>query len=104
MPERDYEVEIEPGDRLRVRLITERGDVLDFVVQLETRVGDDYVPTVRYDCSHGFAHRDTLNGRGEVVEKAPMPEHMTYKQCLAYAENDLRSNWRQYKKWFMERA
>ena len=31
------------------------------VVQYESKIKDKWYPIVRYDCSHGFFHRDILN-------------------------------------------
>jgi hypothetical protein len=88
MSQREYEVDLGPNDRLRIRIVTERGRVIDFLVQQETRLGESYQAVVRYDCSHGFAHRDTLNQRGDVIDKQPFPVDMDLKQCLAEANRD----------------
>ncbi len=47
--------------RLRVSLVTERGKVRGFSVQLETLVGEAWIPVARYDTAHGFAHLDILH-------------------------------------------
>ena len=103
MPERDYELELGPKDWMRVRIVTERGKVVDFLVQYETLIGESYRAVVRYDCSHGFAHRDLLNRRGDVIDKWAFPEDMDFKECLAHADQDLRTNWKRYKQWFIEK-
>ena len=41
-------------DRLRMIIETERGQVIDVVVQYEAKFGEEWQPIVRYDCSHGF--------------------------------------------------
>lgn len=51
--------------------IKERGKIIFFRVQYETKVKDTWYPVVRYDTTHGFAHRDLMNIEGE-VKKAPL--------------------------------
>lgn len=48
---------------LRVMFETERGQILRFVVQLECQFVEDgeWIPVVRYDTAHGYAHRDVLH-------------------------------------------
>ena len=41
-------------DRLRLKIETEKGKVVDIVVQYEAKFADEWHPIVRYDCSHGF--------------------------------------------------
>ena len=55
---------------------------------------------VRYDTAHGFAHRDLLNMYGE-VRKTPL-FNQDYNDALAFAENDLKTNWLSYKRDFTE--
>ena len=47
-------------DRLRIKIETERRNVVDMVVQYEAKFGEEWHPIVRYDCSHGFFHRDVM--------------------------------------------
>ena len=42
----------------------ERGQVLEFIVQLEIAVGRQWKPVIRYDTAHGFAHRDRYEREG----------------------------------------
>ena len=34
-------------------------------VQLEVKVGDTWKEVVRYDCAHGYAHKDLYNIKGK---------------------------------------
>jgi hypothetical protein len=83
-------------DWIRVRISTERGQVLRFVAQYETRISDEIHAVVRYDCAHDFIHRDILNFRGEVVDKQPVPEQLNRNVALNDALLDLRTNWERY--------
>lgn len=102
MPEKaiEYVVRIGPSDRYRHLHIQQRGKVVFFRVQYETKIGDNWHPVVRYDTAHGFAHRDLLNIHGG-VKKTPL-FNQDYNDALSFAENDLKSNWLFYKQAFME--
>jgi len=83
------------GDRLRIKIHVEKGKVVDIVVQYEAKVGDKWYPIVRYDCSHGYFHRDILNPRGEKT-KQPI-DIAKLKDALRYAEQDIKDRWEWYK-------
>ena len=55
---------------------------------------------VRYDTSHGYAHRDLIHadGRKEKLELFFRDLNI----CLTYAENDLRANWKNYREKFLK--
>lgn len=84
-------------DALRMRIRTEKGKVMDIVVQYEAKFGEDWHPIVRYDCSHGFFHRDIMFPGGK-EEKYPLniPD---LKTALVYAEQDIKDRW----KWYRDR-
>ncbi|MBW7919911.1 MAG: hypothetical protein H3C52_11495 [Anaerolineales bacterium] len=96
-----YVYAFDDNNALRVRFELERGRVLSFVVQLECYFVDHgWLPVVRYDTAHGFAHRDTIHPRREAEKKA-MPVG-SYEEGLSFAENDLKSNWREYRRRYEE--
>lgn len=100
----EHEVPLSPfADFLRVRIQTRKGNVVNFVVQYETLVGDKWYRVVRYDLSHGFAHRDTLDARGRVVDKMPLEDRPSNKEALRIAYADRKENWRRYQEEFLER-
>lgn len=74
--------------RLRFRIRTQQGKVIEFLVQLELYDKDKWKPVVRYDNSHAFPHRDLLDAKGNVVEKKPL-NLATLPEILEYAEQDL---------------
>lgn len=86
---------------LRVRFELERGRVLKFVVQLECYLDGEWVPVVRYDTAHGFAHCDRLHPY-EATTKTRM-DTQDYNEALTFAIQDLVDNWsdyrRRYKEW-----
>lgn len=90
--------------RIRIRIRTDHGEVVDFVAQYETMIGDTFRPVVRYDLSHGRAHRDILNPVDDTSTKQWLPNHLSEKQAIDYAERDLRANWQQYRDRYLERV
>ena len=95
----EYSIRLSAGDRYRHKHIRERGKIVYFSVQLETWIEEKWYAIVRYDTSHGFAHRDLLNKKGETVTKTPIFVH-DYDDALTFAESDLRANWIIYKERF----
>lgn len=89
-------------DRYRHYHLRIKGHIIEFSVQYETFIHGEWFPVVRYDTSHGFAHRDLINMKG-VKRKTPL---FTADQndALTFAENDIRDNWEVYKKRFLEEA
>lgn len=96
----EYLIRIGSSDRYRHLHVIERGRIVFFRVQYETKINDIWHPVVRYDTAHGFAHRDLLSLKGE-VKKTPL-FNQDYNDALTFAENDLKSNWEYYKKRFLE--
>lgn len=85
---------------LRVHFELEHGQVLKFVVQLECRFieDDDFIPVIRYDTGHGFAHCDRLHPY-EKSAKITMATQ-NHNEALTFAMDDLASNWRDYRRRF----
>ena len=85
----------EGDDRLRVSIVIEKSKVTDVVIQYETRIKDKWHTVVRYDCAHGFFHRDLLSMKGD---KTKQPISITnLNDALTYAEQDLKDRWDWYK-------
>ncbi|MBI5678233.1 MAG: hypothetical protein HZC52_07040 [Planctomycetes bacterium] len=100
MGSKEFTKKLIPGgdDRLRININTEKGKVTDVVVQYESKIKDKWYPIVRYDCSHGFFHRDILNPKGEKI-KQPIPIQ-NLRDALTYAEQDIKDRWEWYKERF----
>lgn len=96
----EYVIRIGPKDRYRHQHVQKKGRILFFRIQYETKIVNKWYPVVRYDTSHGFAHRDLLNIKGHII-KTPL-FRQDYNDALTFAESDLKTNWEYYKKRFME--
>lgn len=88
--------------RLRVRIVSLRRVVKDFSVQLEIPLFGRHLAIVRYDTSHGVAHRDLLDRDGYDVDKRWFPG-VPFSAALNYAIVDLQSDWQRYADEFRRR-
>ena len=103
MPEKEFVKIISPDgeDRLRIKITTQRGKVENVMVQYEAWLKDCWHEIVRYDCAHGFFHRDLLYPDGR-KEKQPIAIQ-NLNDALQYAEQDLKDRWKWYKERYKRR-
>lgn len=99
MPEKTYTRTLGENARKRHYHKTEKGKVIDFVVQLEVKVQGQWKAVIRYDCTHDFAHIDRYNIRGE-KEKGEIV--LPYGEGLTLADEDINLNWEFYKDRFLK--
>jgi hypothetical protein len=90
-----YSLSTQLQDRLRVRATKEGGRIIRFVVQYEALIAGQWHPIVRYDTSHGFAHKDTLHPDGR-EDKQPLP-FPSYNVAFTFAVQDLKASWHWYR-------
>ena len=96
----EYVVRLGASDRYRHKHTVTRGRIIYFRVQYETMIEGIWHPVVRYDMSHGFAHRDLVDANGECLKT---PLFMSdFNDVLTFAESDLKLNWEIYKERFLE--
>ncbi len=88
-------------NRLRVRLITENGELIDVLYQYESFINNNWVAIVRYDCAHGFFHRDVIMPNGDKEKKSI--EIDSLKNASKYAEQDLKDRWEWYKERYIKK-
>jgi len=95
------ELGIHRTDRLRFRFIKEKGKVVDLVVQYEISIEEKWKAAVRYDCSHGFFHRDIIPPDGLKEKKIIDVPDMNY--ALLFARQDIEDRWEWYKEQFLKK-
>ena len=90
-----YSLSEELEDRLRVSALKRKGEIIKFVVQYEAFIENQWKPIIRYDTSHGFAHKDIIHYNGE-QEKQPLyfPD---YNMAFTYAIQELKISWKWYR-------
>lgn len=82
-------------ERLRFKVITSKGKVTDIMIQYETYINNKWVPDVRYDCAHGYFHRDIMNPDGSQDKAAISIDKLEI--AIGYSEQELKDNWQNYK-------
>ena len=89
------------AERLSVRLVIEKGELTDVVYQYESYISGEWHPIVRYDCSHGFFHRDVMKPNGD--KEKSLIELDSLKSASKYAEQDLKDRWEWYRERFIKK-
>jgi hypothetical protein len=84
-------------DRARLRYVIDRGHLVDFMCQYEALINERWAPVVRFDCAHGFFHKDTLYPNGDKVKEKI--EILSLKAAAEYAKQDIEEHW----EWYRER-
>lgn len=85
-----------------VRILAERGQVLDFTVVYLAIVDNRIMPVARYDAAHGYPHLDTLDWSGNVFEKHWLPLQ-SLGEALDHAILDFKVNYQRYFDAFLAR-
>ena len=91
----EYYLSINERDRIRVKAMREKRNIIGFVAQYEAKIADKWYPVIRYDTSHGFAHKDILHIDGR-VEKQPL-WFPNLNIAFTYAIQDLKIFWTFYR-------
>ena len=74
--------------------------IVKFTVQLEILINNKWLPIIRYDTAHNFAHRDILHFDGS-VDKTPL-FFEDFGETLDFAEADIKTNWEIYRERFLK--
>ena len=88
-------ISIDGNDRLRIRIGTRKGQVVNIMVQYETNIARTWREIVRYDCAHGFLHRDVILPKGKTEKQLRSIANLS--DALQYAEQDIKDRWQWYK-------
>ena len=89
------------SDRIRLRFFKDKGEISTLALQYEALINDKWFSIVRYDCAHGFFHRDLLHPNGDKEKKAiDMPD---LKYAFTFAKQDLEDKWEWYKEQFIKK-
>ena len=79
---------------------SDKGNILEFVVQYEALVLNQWYPIVRYDTAHGKPHRDLLLPDGTKTKEL----FPTYRaaEVLTIGQRDIIENWKSYRQRFLK--
>jgi hypothetical protein len=89
------------NDRIRFRFKKEKGEIIDLVLQYEAMINGKWMPIVRYDCAHGFFHRDVIHPNGDTEKK--MIDVPDLRFAFSFAKQDLEDKWDWYKEQYLKR-
>lgn len=89
------------NERIRMKITVENGKVTDIVVQYETMIEGKWVAITRYDCAHGFLHRDVMYPNGD--KEKQVIEFDNLEMALTYAEQVFKDRWEFYKKRYLKK-
>jgi len=78
---------------------TIKGRITKFMVQLEVKHKGNWKQVLRYDCAHGYAHRDCYNISGKHTKNEL---YLSFEDALTLADDDIDDNWESYKNSFLE--
>jgi len=101
LEEKEYIIPYSENARKRHYHETAAGKVVKFMVQLETNYDGKWCEVVRYDCTHGFAHRDSFNLSGNSKKEELS---LAFEEALTLADDDLDENLDSYIQRFLEGA
>ena len=89
-------------DVLRIRIWTDKGKVVDLVVQYEYLIKEEWHVILRYDCAHGYFHRDVLMPNGFKEKQTISITSLT--AALNYAEQDIKDRFEFYRERYLKKV
>lgn len=101
MAEREFLIYLDPESRVcryRHHHVSKGKKIIEFRIQLEILVDEDWYPVVRYDTAHGKAHRDILDPDGKQMKD--WFEGYSVEEVLTIGQKDILENWRTYRERF----
>ena len=101
MDEREFVIYLDPAtrrNRYRRYHAWEGKQVLEFRIQYEALIGNEWVTVVRYDSAHGQPHRDVLHpNKSETKQRF---RDYANEEVLTIGQRDIRENWPIYRQGF----
>jgi hypothetical protein len=101
MTKKTYIFMLTDEDRKRHEHIIEKGKIVEFAVQYEIYHKNKWMPVVRYDTAHGYAHKDLLNPDG--TQEKIFIGVADFNDALTVADRDIDENWVRYRERFLRR-
>lgn len=101
MAEREFLIYLDPESRVcryRHHHVSKGKKIIEFRIQLEILVDEDWYPVVHYDTAHGKAHRDILDPDGKQMKD--WFEGYSVEEVLTIGQKDILENWRTYRERF----
>ncbi|MGC4105686.1 MAG: hypothetical protein QM753_04920 [Thermomicrobiales bacterium] len=104
MAERDGSFFLEPDVYLFTTFVIVRGEMTEFVAQVEVHRDGVWHPIIRYDTAHGEAHIDYINPGGRTYDKVWLGEKAPCNKLYAAITTELRTEYRTHlARWHRQR-
>lgn len=84
-------------DRVDVRFIKERGQILDFSVQYVAEIAGEWRPIIRFDSAHGEPHMNVTYPDGSSERRDFPAPYGDYKTAMTRAIQDINQRWEFYR-------
>ena len=98
MPFKEWTIDL--GDaRVYIWRSTDKGELMSFAVILLVCLGDEWECVTRYDCVHGFPHRDVIGKESGLLYKQTF-RGLTLEQVFRYAIHDCQKNYERHIRFF----
>lgn len=89
---KEFQRSLTDDDRLLINIRTVAGIIVDFRIVYQAVLWGAWREVMRYDCNHGFPHKDLFYVRGEEKVKVPigLDIHDAYYFSLAEVSKDFK--------------
>ena len=105
MPKPEFLIYLDPETRLcryRHYHVSKGKKIVEFRIQLEILVKNEWCAVVRYDTAHGKAHRDIIHQNGSQTKD--WFEGYAIEEVLTIGQKDILENWSSYRDRFMKES
>ena len=92
----------EGKERIRIKISVDNGIVTDILLQYESLLNNKWIAIIRYDCAHGYFHRDILHPSGNKEKQTIVIQDL--ENALLYAEQDIKDRWKFYKQRYLKKT
>lgn len=76
-----------------------KGEPVSFAVILLASIDGEWECVTRYDCAHGFPHRDVIGKASGLLYKEMFPG-LTFEQIFRHAIRDCQNNYKKHIRFF----
>jgi hypothetical protein len=95
----NYVIYFDMNVRKRHYHISQKGSISYFSVQLELKIENEWKVILRYDCSHGYSHKDVYDIEGDKIKTTL---ELNFENALTLSDWDINENWSKYKKEYLK--
>jgi hypothetical protein len=98
----DFEVPLTDKDVIDVRIVTEKGKITGFVINLRCKFGNVWYQVYRIDTCHEYLHEQRFWISPEPIS-LPTFEGYSLQHTFEFFMNAVKENYERYRKYYEER-